>query len=703
MIHLRSADTDVVVDVSVGAPVIVHWGAPLAGPVDGDQIAAALSRPLVNAAPDVVAPVSVVPEHGSGFPGRPGLAGCRPDGRDWAPRFAAAGHRVVDSRLIVEARDEVAQLGLTTTLLLDHALSVQVELTNLSRSEPYLLHGLSVTLPLPEHAAELVTLSGRWGREFQTLRRAWPQGAHLAENRRGRTSHEHPPLLFAGAVGFGEQTGRVWGAHLAWSGNHALLAERLPDGHRYLQLGELLHPGEIVLAPGESYRTPEVVAVHSGAGLSAASRQFHRRLRSRPKHPSLPRPVMFNTWEAVYFDHDLDRLRALADRAAAAGVERFVLDDGWFGSRRDDTSGLGDWVVSPDVYPDGIGPLIEHVTGLGMSFGIWVEPGMVSDDSDLYRAHPEWALAADGHPPVLARNQLVLDLAQPGAFDHVLGQLDALLRDHDISFLKWDLNRDHIAAAGAGGAAGSHAQTMAVYRLLDELQRRHPGVEVESCASGGGRVDHEILRRCVRVWTSDCNDPLERQSIQRGASLLVPPEMMGAHIGPERSHTTGRRHDLAFRAATALFGHLGLECDLLELSDAELAELAEAVGLHKRFRGLLHTGDVMRFDSEPAQVRHGVYAADRCEALVCCAAVATAASLTPAPLLLPGLDPEARYRVSRVALPGERPGPARTQPRWLDQPTVLRGDELAHVGLQLPAMHPETALLIHLQAEQPGE
>jgi alpha-galactosidase len=331
-----------------------------------------------------------------------------------------------------------------------------------------------------------------------------------------------------------------------------------------------------------------------------------------------------------------------------------------------------------------------------MEFGIWVEPEMVSPDSDLYRAHPEWALTTAGYEPVLFRNQLVLDLAQEGAFEHVLTQLDALLDDHDIAYVKWDMNRDHIAGSGAGGAAGSHAQTLALYRLLDELRERHPMVEFESCSSGGARIDHEILRRTERVWASDCNDALERQTIQRGASMLIPPELMGAHIGPERSHTTDRRHDLAFRAATALFGHLGVEWNLLSLTDAELEALAEVIALHQRFRPLLHGGDTVRFDTEPAYVAHGVYAPDRTEALVSFAVVATAISLTAPPLLLPGLDPDREYRVARLHLPGEHPGPGRTEPAWCETGVTMTGAALAAIGIQPPPLHPESAVLIHL-------
>jgi alpha-galactosidase len=696
--RLQHSGTEVVVDLGGGVPTILHWGDVLGTASELEALGTALERPVVAGAMDDVAPLSVVPQHADGFPGRPGLSGRRPGGRSWAPRFAPAGDRIDGTALVVDTVDERAGLSLRVTLDLGDVLTVSATLTNTDPTTRYVLDGLTLTLPLPQHADELLTFDGRWAREFHPVREPWPHGAHAIENRRGRTSHEAPPVWFAGQHGFGEWHGEVWGAHLAWSGNHAMLAERLADGRRYLQAGELLHPGEVVLEPGESYTTPALLAVYSFEGLTPATWGFHRSLRRRPEHPSTPRPVLLNTWEAVYFRHDHDRLRALADAAAEVGVERFVLDDGWFGSRRDDRSGLGDWVVSSEVYPDGLAPLIEYVTGLGMEFGIWVEPEMVNPDSDLYRAHPEWTLTTDGYDPPLGRNQLVLDLGRQPAFDHVLGQLDALLADHDIAYVKWDMNRDHVQGSGAEGAAGSHRQTRALYRLLDELRRRHPDVEFESCASGGGRVDHEILRRTERVWTSDCNDALERQSIQRGASMLIPPEVMGAHIGPTRAHTTGRTHSLAFRAATAIFGHLGVEWDITKLSSDERADLAVVIALHKWYRPLLHSGDMVRFDTEPPWCAHGVYASDRSGGLVSFAQLATAPSLTPPPLRLPGLDPDRRYRVAHAALPGERWGMARTQPSWLANGVELSGRQLASHGIQPPVLLPESAVLFTLDA-----
>jgi alpha-galactosidase len=333
-----------------------------------------------------------------------------------------------------------------------------------------------------------------------------------------------------------------------------------------------------------------------------------------------------------------------------------------------------------------------------MEFGIWVEPEMVNPDSDLFRVHPEWALATDGYEPPLGRHQLVLDLSNEGAYRHVFDQLDALLRDHEISSVKWDMNRDHIAASDSDGSASTHAQTLALYRLLDELRDRHPDVEFESCSSGGGRIDHEILRRTERVWTSDCNDALERQTIQRGASMLIPPEVMGAHIGPSRSHTTGRRHRLAFRAAGAVFGHLGIEWNLLDLDDRALDGLADVIALHKRFRPLLHGGDVVRFDTESAFTAHGVYAPGRDEAVVSFARLTTSTSLIPPPLQLPGLDADISYRVEHLPLPGGVLGPVRELPAWWETGAVLSGRALSTVGLQLPPLHPESAVLLHLVA-----
>lgn len=615
---------------------------------------------------------------------------------------------IEDREVEVIARDDVAELEITTRLaLVDDVLSASVALTNIGHG-PYMLDALTVTIPLPDHGTRLGTYSGRWGAEFGWQHVDWPMGAWSVENRTGRTSHEHPPYVWITSADADEWSGEVWGLHLAWSGNHALYAERLVDGRRYVQLGELFHPGEMCVYPGDTYSTPTVIGVHSDHGFTPASWGFHREARRRFPRPLTPRKVHVNTWEAVYFGHDIDRLRSLADAAADVGAERFVLDDGWFGGRRHDRSGLGDWTVSREVYPDGLGPLIDHVHALGMDFGIWVEPEMVNPDSELLRAHPDWSLTTTGYEPTLGRHQLVLDLTRPDAFEHVLGRLDALLAEHRIAYVKWDMNRWVVQGSGADGKAATHDQTDAVYRLIDTLRLRHPDVEFESCASGGGRIDHEILRRVERFWTSDNNDALERAVIHRRASMLMPPEVLGSHVGPSPAHNTGRRLPMALRTAVAAFGHMGIEADVTRLDERDRAVLRHGIELHKTWRDFVHRGQFVRFDRSADAVCFGVRADDRSELLVCHVQIEAPSPTNSSTWRFPGLDPTLRYRVRVIPLVPDvvsvaesRFGTARRQPDWWnaadsDDPPVVSGDVLGVVGLAAPALAPQRAVVLHL-------
>ena len=674
-----------------GMPQIVSVGGQIPGYVP------ALSQlPVAHAGLDEAVPLGVIAEHATGFPGRPGLIGARADGTAWSPRFASTSVESSASSATFELVDTVAELGLTLRFELSDVLTISATLTNLGTS-PYSVQRLSCSIPMPAHADELLSFEGRWCREFQPRRSPF-QGTTAVENRSGRTSHASMPALFAGPTGFGEQHGEVWGVQLAWSGNHELSAQALPDGRRHLQCGELLDPGEVRLAPGESYRAPDVVVAWSPSGLTQASQAFHREVRRRLPS-SGPRPVILNTWEAVYFDHRHDTLSSLADAAAEVGVERFVLDDGWFGGRRNDRAGLGDWWVSEAVWPDGLGPIIDHVRSLDMEFGLWVEPEMVNPDSELYRAHPEWTLTTQSYEPVLARHQLVLDLGRAEVREYLFEALAALLETYDIAYFKWDMNRD-IVQGSSGGRPGTHGHVAGVYELIDRLRATFPDVQIESCASGGGRADLGILRRTDRIWTSDCNDALERQLIQRGFSMLFPPEVMGAHIGPDRAHTTRRRQDLAFRSATALFGHLGIEWNLLAISADERAEVAAAVALHKRLRPLLHSGRTHRVDHpDPNSLVHGVVANDRSHAVFAYAQLQPTQATVTAPVRLVDLESESTYRVTIIddlGLPTEM---SRRSPPWFPGPINASGAQLMRTGLRLPVIHAEQALLIELRRE----
>ncbi|MEV6302301.1 alpha-galactosidase [Actinoplanes sp. NPDC051861] len=702
LVHLSSGGVSLVLDCRGAAlPAIVYWGEAL-GDLDPAQLALAAAPQPIGFSADTPVRVSILPEQSAGWLGHPGLAGHR-DGRAWSSRFSVSGIDRSAHGVRIDASDRDAELNLTVEIELHPAgvSRARARLTNAGAGTYWLEH-LTLFLPVPAETTELLDFTGHHLRERAPQRTAFTHGMRLRENRTGRTGYDSAFVLVAGMAGFGNRHGRVWGVHTAFSGGARTIAERNYHGWSALGGGELLLPGEVGLREGESYTTPWLYGVFGAAGLDSAADRFHGYLRSRPHHPRAPRPVVVNTWEAVYFDHDLGRLTELAHAAARVGAERFVLDDGWFGSRRDDTSGLGDWVVSREVWPDGLGPLIKVVREAGMEFGLWVEPEMINPDSDLARAHPDWMMAAGDRLPPPARSQQVLDLGNPAAFDHMLERLDALLTENDISYLKWDHNRDLVDAGHPGsGRAGVHDQTNATYRLLDDLRARHPGVEIESCSSGGGRVDLEILERTDRIWASDCIDAHERVGIQRWTSLLVPLELIGSHVGAGRSHTTHRVLPLSMQAGHAIFGHFGIECDLTTRSAAELAELAAWVDLYKEVRGLLHTGTLVHGDvADPAYSLTGVVGED--DGLFAIIATATSDAYPPGTVALPGLDPDRLYHV-RPQPPGDvADGNAAAWgaalPWCTPQGVHLTGRALGSSGLRLPVLYPDRVLLVRATA-----
>jgi alpha-galactosidase len=695
-------------------PAVLHWGADL-GELDGQALQAAAdaaSPAIPTNTMDQPRRTGLLPQHAAGYAGRATMAGSRP-GAGWSPRFLLrdleTGHAegpLAEHWVRIHAADDDAGLALTSELRLSATGVLQLRhAVRNAGADAYQLLGLPAVLPVPVHAAEVLDLTGRHLKERIPQRLTLGTGSWVREQRRGRTGHDAPLILAAGTAGFGFRHGQVWAVHLGWSGNATTFAERMVDGWGCVGAGELLEPEELLLAPGEEYVSPWLYAVYSDRGLDGVADAHHAQLRARPTHPRSARPVVLNTWEAVYFDHDLDRLKELADVGAQVGAERFVLDDGWFGSRRDDRSGLGDWYVSADVWPQGLHPIVDHVIGLGMQFGLWVEPEMINPDSDLARAHPDWILAAPGRTPPESRYQQVLDVANPGAYGYILERLDALLTEYRIGYLKWDHNRDLVDAASTFGDGrrrpGVHAQTLALYRLLDELRARHPDVEIEDCSSGGGRVDLGILQRTDRIWTSDTNDPLERQQIERWTGLVVPPELLGSHVGPPHVHTTARHAHLAFRAGTALFGHFGMEWDLTSTSPAEREELSAWIGVYKQFRPLLHTGRTVRGDQvEPGALVRGVVSPDGAEALFACVQLTTTTYSPPPPWRLPGLDPSRSYRVQPV-LPGAEPVFIGAAPPawWLAKELTLPGSVLEQVGLPSLLLAPEQLVVLHLTAE----
>jgi alpha-galactosidase len=650
-------------------------------------------------------------EHSQGRFTRPHLRGHRVHldggasaaGSSWTHRFTADDVRRTDELLVLTATDADAGLRLTFELeaLVGGSLRARYAVTNTAPGL-YLVHGLEVALPVPDHLTQVLDFTGRHERERTPQRHEVTDGLWLRESRGGRPGLAAATMAVIGTAGFSTTRGEVLGVHVAWSGNSVLRVERDGASGTTIGGGELLLPGEVGLAEGETYSSPWVFFTAADDGLDGLAASLHTYQRSLAAHP-VSQPVLLNVWEAVYFDHDLERLRGIADRAARVGVERFVLDDGWFHSRRDDTAGLGDWWVDELVWPEGLVPLVDHVRELGMEFGLWFEPEMVNPDSELYREHPDWILSAGPRTPLLHRNQLVLDLARPEVWQHLFDSIDAILAAHPIDFVKWDHNRD-LLEAGTGrrsGAPAVHEQTLAFYALLDALREAHPDVSWESCASGGGRVDLGVIDRVQRFWTSDMTDALARQQIQRWTTQLLAPEYVGAHVSSTVSHTTGRRLSVDFRCVTAIFGSFGIEWDLLQADEDELEQLADWVARYRRFRPLLHSGRVVRPESsDPTVLLHGVVGADREQALVAHVQLDESAHNRGVTVRVPGLDPERSYQL-RWEGPVEQRGVSGSSPLPDTGPlgtSSASGRSLAERGFWIPRRKPETATLVHLTA-----
>lgn len=663
------------------APLWRYWGPRLP---DGVMPPAPLreTRPEPSFSLHFDQPLSIFPTMGLGWFGQSALMASRA-GQDWAQAITATRVEKITDGVIFHMADNVARIAVAITARLDPAtdtLTLSTTLTNAGEDVLEVGFLASGNLPLPADADRVRSYGGRHNSEFVAIDDLLTRSQWRRENRRGLTSHD----CFPGAI-VSCADGTAYGAQLAWSGNHTQTIEWIDDGRRHWVMGEGLAPGEMRLVPGESVTTPEILATASAKGANGVSWAFHRAIRSRMTWPDgvmKPRPVHLNTWEGFYFDHDLGALKELADAAARVGIERYVLDDGWFGGagkgRDDDTSSLGDWVVDARKYPDGLMPLARHVVDLGMEFGLWVEPEMINPDSDLYRAHPDWALHIAGRPLLGARNQLVLDMSLPQVRDYLFEAVAGHLRELPISYLKWDHNRD---LTHAGNSAKFRAQVLGTYELMARLRAAFPDVEIESCAGGGGRIDAGVIAHTHRFWTSDCIDAISRVSIQRGFLQFMPPEVMGSHVGACPAHSTGRMQSMPFRAGVALPGHFGVELDLRKLTQAESDDLAATIARYKALRDRLHHGRVWQGEAGDSVVwqAHG----DEEQLLLIVTRTAPTTMRHQPHLRLDMVDPARRYRLMRDGA----------------APVEMDGAWLARMGLPLPPMKGEEVLIHELIAQ----
>lgn len=507
----------------------------------------------------------------------------------------------------------------------------------------------------------LYSLAGRWAGEWQLSERKLEPGATVLESRRGSTGHQNNPwfAIERGAAG-DEETGEVWFGALSWSGSWRITVEQ--DQVRQVRVTGGFNPFDFSykLLPGEKLETPVFYAGHTNRGMGEASRLLHRFELAKilPQAPApRVRPVLYNSWEATEFSVDEAGQAALAEKAARIGVERFVMDDGWFGERKNDHAGLGDWYVNPQKFPHGLKPLIDKVHALGMDFGLWVEPEMVNPDSDLYRKHPDWVLSFPGRPRTESRNQLVLNLARPDVRAYVFGFLDKLLNENQIAFLKWDYNRNWSEpgwpAVGADEQQKVYVEYVRnLYAILRELRAKHPGVEIESCSGGGGRVDLGILSLTDEVWPSDNTDPFDRLSIQDGFTYAYTPGVMMAWVTDSPNWANNRTTTLAYRFLSSMQGSLGVGANLTKWGEQDFVTAKGLIDAYKQVRETVQHGSLYRLISPRKGSEYSAtesVAVDGHEAVLF-AFLHSSSMFYPFPrLFLKGLERERQYRIEAIS------------------------------------------------------
>ena len=599
------------------------------------------------------------------LPGKPALEGL--------PATYAENSEEAET-LIVVLKDSVSgvKLNLLYTIFKDlGVIARSVRFVNEGTQNVQIERAMSLCLDLPDADYEWIQFSGSWARERYPVMRKLNIGTTSVESLRGNSSHQQNPFIILKRPAADEDQGEVIGVSLVYSGN--FLASAYVDNYNVTRILMGIHPDWFSwkLECREAFQTPEAVLVYSDEGLNGMSQIYHRLYRerlARGEWRDRPRPILINNWEATYFDLNEEKLLHIAKKAKECGVELFVLDDGWFGARRNDYAGLGDWYAAKEVLPGGIDSLAQKIEDLGMKFGLWIEPEMVNPDSDLYRAHPDWAFHIPERAASLCRHQYVLDYSRPEVVDCIYGMLKKLIGSAKISYIKWDMNRRITECySSALGAARQgevfHRHILGVYSLYERLIRDFPHILFESCAGGGGRFDAGMLYYAPQAWTSDDTDAMERVKIQYGTSYGYPIVSMGSHVSAVPNHQLGRVTSVKTRAEVAYFGTFGYELDLNRLSPEEIGQVCEYTQFMKDHRELIQFGTFYRLSSpfEKNETGWMVVSDDRKEAIVGYYRTLAKVNAPFTRLYLRGLDPETSYEVS-----GEG---------------VFYGDELMNAGL----------------------
>lgn len=562
---------------------------------------------------------------------------------------AAVGIRLLLSYSVFEDCDAVVR-------------SIKVE--NIGKDTVYLDRVLSACLEMDYEEFEILSLSGAWARERHIQRQPLFSGSFVTESVRGESSHQDHPFFAAVSKDCTQTSGDVYAMHFVYSGNFLAKAQMTQHGTLRMVMG--IHPDHFCwkLGASEVFQAPEAVLVYSNEGLGKMTRTFHDLYRGhlvRGNFRKKERPVLINNWEATYFNFDTEKLLAIAKESAKLGIEMLVMDDGWFGHREDEYSSLGDWVVNEGKLPGGLKYLVDEVNKLGMKFGIWLEPEMISPDSELYRKHPDWALQLKGRAPGLARGQLVLDLSRPEVVDYVYGCISRILHSANIEYVKWDMNRalsdiGNLVLAPDQQGELPHRYMLAVYELQERLVTEFPDLLLENCSSGGGRYDPGMLYYSPQIWCSDDTDAIERLQIQEGTQLLYPLSTIGAHVSDCPNDNLGRVTPFKTRGIVALAGTFGYELDITKISEEERQMVPSQIAAYKKYAPLIREGDYYRIASYRENHMFDCYeivSKDKSKAAVFLVQVLNETSVRSRKIRLQGLKEHAVYEVDGKKYKGE--------------------------------------------------
>lgn len=538
----------------------------------------------------------------------------------------------------------------------------------------------SACIDMDDEDFEMLTLHGSWARERQIERRPIAYGKQSVSSLRGESSHQDHPFMAWMTKGTDQTTGDVYGMHFVYSGNFIAQIEKSQFDSIRAVMGIHSEGFEWWLTPGETFTAPEVVLTYSHDGLGQMTRNLHdfyrcHMIRSRYLHQK--RPVLINNWEATYFDFDTDKLLAIAKSAAEHGIEMLVMDDGWFGHRNDDSTSLGDWFVNEKKLPGGLNYLVDEVNKLGMKFGIWMEPEMISPDSELYKEHPDWAIAVKGRTGTLSRNQYVLDFSRKDVRDCIYEKIRAILNSANIEYVKWDMNRQltdlgSLALPADRQGELSHRYVLGVYEMQERLTRDFPDLLLENCSGGGARFDPGMLYYSPQIWCSDDTDAIERLGIQEGTALIYPLSAMGAHVSDCPNHTVGRNTPFKTRGEVALAGTFGYELDITKIAKEEQEQIPQQTAMYHKYNDLVREGDYYRIASYRENHFYDCYmvvSKDKKEALVTFVTVHARPNYHSLKVRLQGLNPNLDYR-----LEGE-----------MENECVYGGDLLMNAGMLVPS------------------